>query len=75
MEVVIAFRPETEQGREILDQLERQTDLQPDHVVADGTRRYHLDAPAADIDYLDPKLDRIDPEWRNHVTSWRVDGG
>jgi 5-methylcytosine-specific restriction endonuclease McrA len=75
MEVVIAFRPETERGRDILDQLERETDLQPDHVAEDGTRRYHIAAPDVDIDYFDSKLDRIAWEWRSHVTTWRADGG
>lgn len=75
MEVLIAFRPETAHGPEILDALERQSDLPPDHVMADGTRRYHVDAPDADIDYFDSTLDRIDPQWRNHLTGWRVDDG
>ena len=75
MTVTIAYRPETEKGKEILDQLE----LRPDQVLEDGTRRYHIDQEV-DLHALDPALDRIDSGWRDHVTSlppdsWTAAGG
>jgi hypothetical protein len=40
--------------------------------LSDGTRQYHLDAPeATSLDSFDHMLDRIDPRWRDHVTTWR----
>jgi hypothetical protein len=73
MAAVIALRPDTPRGREILDELEQRLQMQPDHVEQDGTRRYHIDTQDADVDALDPALDSIDPDWRNHLTNWRVD--
>jgi len=40
--------------------------------LSDDTRRYRLDAPeAVSVDSFDHMLDRIDPRWRDHVTTWR----
>jgi hypothetical protein len=55
--VVIAMRPETDRV----------------HVAEDGTRRYRIDAEGADIDAFDPKLNEVDPGWRDHLTNWRDD--
>jgi hypothetical protein len=71
MAAVIAIRPETNRGREILDELEKRTEMHPEQVVDDGTRRYYLSANDADVDAFDPMLDKIDPGWRDHVTNWR----
>ncbi len=71
MVVVIALHPEDDRGREILDKLEKQTEVQPEHVVDDGTRRYHLHGQGVYVSALAPMLDKIDPDWRDHVTSWR----
>jgi hypothetical protein len=70
--VVISLRPETDRGIEILDELANQTEVQPDQVVADGTRRYYLHGKGLDGNALDPMLDKIDPDWRGHVTNWRA---
>lgn len=67
MTVVIAFRPDNDEGHKILDELENRFDLWPQR-LEDGTRRYQLDAESADVDALDPKLDAIDPDWRDHVS-------
>ena len=75
MAAVIALRPETDRGREILDELEKRTEMQPEQVIEDGTRRYHLSAEDADADALDPILNKIDPNWRDDVTDWREGRG
>jgi hypothetical protein len=69
---VIALRPETDRGGEILDEVEARTEMRPTEPVADdGTRRYYLHAVDADVDALEPVLDEIDGDWRSHVTIWR----
>ena len=71
MAVVIFLRPKTRKGREILERLEEETKVKPNGpILEDGTRRYYLDGNDADIDAFDPMLDRIDGEWRDHVTNW-----
>jgi hypothetical protein len=45
----------------------------PMYVAEDGTRRYRIDAEGADIDAFDPKLNEVDPGWRDHLTNWRDD--
>ena len=73
MPAVISLRPKTPRGTEILDELEERNDLEPDQIISDGTRRYlYLVAMRADIDALDPWLDRIDPNWRDHVSNLGV---
>ncbi len=71
MVAVIALRPEDDRGREILDKLEKQTEVQPEQVIDDGTRRYHLHGEGVYVSALDPMLDKIDPDWRDHVESGR----
>lgn len=73
MAAVIALRPNSDRGREILDALEKRTEMRPMEpgVLDDGTRRYYLDAQDADVDAFDPMLDKIDRDWRHHLTNWR----
>jgi hypothetical protein len=71
MAAVIALRPGSERGAEILDELEEQTDMRPTEVLPDGTRGYYLDAASAGVDDFDPMLDKIDRDWREHVTKRR----
>ena len=71
MAAVISLRSETPKGREILDELERRTEMKPTEVIDDGSRRYYLSATDADVDALDPMLDKIDPNWRDHIEDWR----
>ena len=59
MVAVIALRPEDDRGREILDKLEKQTEVQPEQVIDDGTRRYHLHGEGVYVSALDPMLDKI----------------
>jgi hypothetical protein len=70
-QVVIAYRPEDERGREILDNLPQRIEMQSVQEIGDGTRRYHLVGEDVDLDSLDPELDRIDPNWRSHIRAYR----
>ncbi len=70
MAAVIALRPNGERGREILDKLEEQTEMKPIEVLDDDTRRYQLSATDAGADAFDPMLDKIEPDWRFHVTNY-----
>ena len=69
--VTIAFRPEDDQGRGILDGLQERAQVRPTVEANDGTRRYDVEGPDVELDYFDSDLDRIDPDWRNHLTNWR----
>jgi hypothetical protein len=70
MAAVIALRPNGERGREILDKLEEQTEMKPIEVLDDDTRRYQLTATDAGADAFDPMLDKIERDWRFHVTNY-----
>ena len=67
----MALRPEDEWERVILDELEQRTNVPPEQVVDDGTRRYPVHSADTDVDAFDPILDSIDPAWRDHITNWR----
>jgi len=70
MPAIISLHPGDQRGRERLDELEAQTGIQPEEVAPeDGTRTYSVLAQDATIDAFDPILDKIDPQWRNHVTN------
>jgi hypothetical protein len=75
MAVVIALCPETERGRQILDELEKQAHTHPMKRLEDGTRPYHHSAQEADVDAFDATHNQIDPDWRHHVTNWRAAEG
>jgi hypothetical protein len=70
MAAVIALRPYGERGREILDKLEEQTEMKPIEVLDDDTRRYQLTGTDAGADAFDPMLDKIERDWRFHVTNY-----
>ena len=71
MAAEIALHPDDDRGREILDELEKQTEVPPDEVDDDGTRRYYLHGEGTDVNALDPMLDKIEENWRDHVENWR----
>lgn len=74
MTAVIGLRPDDEQGRAILDGLEKRTEMRPMHdELQDGTRRYYVEAQEADVDVFDSMLEEIDRDWRDHITNWRED--
>jgi hypothetical protein len=67
---LIALRPNDDRGREILDDLEKQTEMGPvPETFYDGTRRYYLSAEDAGVNAFDPMLDKIDSDWREHLTN------
>jgi hypothetical protein len=65
---VIALRPYGGRGLEILDKLEEQAEMKPIEVFDDGTRRYS--ATDASADAFNPMLDKIEGDWRYHVTNY-----
>ena len=68
MAAVIVLLPRTERGREILDELERQTDQTASEINDfTGERTYYLGATAAGPEAFDAMLDRLLPDWRAHV--------
>lgn len=71
MAAVIALRPKDDRGQEVLDEFEARFNIQPMQVTDDGTRRYHLDAKDAEVDAFDSLLDKVDPDWSNHLTNWK----
>jgi hypothetical protein len=64
--VEIAFRPLSDAGPALLDAMERWTGKLPYLVTADGSRRYSLPEDAS-TDVFDEALDKIDPDWRDHL--------
>jgi len=68
MAAEIALHPNDDRGGEILDELEKQTELKPE-ILPDGSHRYYLSATDADVDAFDPMLDKIDSDWRDHLTN------
>jgi hypothetical protein len=70
MAAEIALRPNDDRGREILGELEEQTEMKPMELVDDdNTRCYYLSATDADDDGFDLMLDQIDSDWRSHLTN------
>jgi hypothetical protein len=45
----IALRPSDDRGREILYELEEQTEMKPTELLEGGTRSYYLSATDADV--------------------------
>lgn len=65
MAVALLLVPLDDRGREIIDAFEEATNEEPTEVQEDGGRRYFFH------DRGDPSvhtLDRIDPDWQDHVT-------
>jgi hypothetical protein len=68
-EFVIAFRPEDERGRVIVDALEDLADITLRQILE--ARRYRLVRADADIGSIELELDGIDPSWRDHLRVYR----
>jgi hypothetical protein len=68
-EFVIAFRPEDERGRAIVEALEDLADITLRQVLQ--ARRYGLIRRGADIGSIDSELERIDPSWHEHIKLYR----
>ena len=66
MTAVINLAPLDNRGREILDELQRQLDVAAED-LHDGARKFTLREPPETVNALDGPLDRIAPDWREHV--------
>jgi hypothetical protein len=66
---IVELTPLTDHGRELLDELERRTQVLP-YITNErsGSRTYHLPADEVSVDWFDPMLALIDPAWREHLT-------
>jgi hypothetical protein len=65
----VRFTPLDDRGREILDELEQQTHLGPYRTKEQtGERDYSVIADGLDVEGFDPVLDRIDADWRRHLS-------
>jgi hypothetical protein len=65
---VIRLVPLDERGREIIDELERNTAEQPTEIQDDAGRLYHLEGEDVGGEGFDAILSRIDSDWQEHVT-------
>jgi hypothetical protein len=73
MAMVIRLFPLDERGREIIDELEEKTEVRPRHPgsgarLSRGGRLYDLHANDVSVEWFDSMLNRIDSDWRAHVT-------
>ena len=64
MAAAVLLVPLDDRGRKIVDAFEETTNEQPTEVQEDGGRRYYLHGEDRSAD----TLDRIDPDWQEHVT-------
>jgi hypothetical protein len=68
MAAVIRLVPLDDRGREIIEELEEETEERPTEIQSDGGRLYHLEAEDAGVDGFDVTLNRIDSDWQEHVS-------
>jgi hypothetical protein len=68
MPAVVQLTALDDRGREIIAELEERTQERPREILEDGTREYYLSAHQVGPDGFDPMLDRIDSDWRDHLT-------
>ena len=64
MAAAVRLVPIDDRGPEIIDAFEKATNVRPTEVQEDGSRLYYLHGDDASGD----TLDRIDPDWQEHVT-------
>jgi hypothetical protein len=65
MATEVRFEPLTNRGPGLLDALEARTDVLP---FSAGARTYALSDERVGSEGFDVMLDRIDPDWREHLT-------
>jgi hypothetical protein len=68
MAAIVRLTPLDDRGRELLNELERATAMRPQETFEDGSRSYWLSAAHAGVDGFDPMLDKLDANWREHVS-------
>ena len=64
----VRFEPLTDRRPELLDALEERTGVLPFKTDAAGARTYWLSGDEVGSDGFDPVLDKIDPDWHEHLT-------
>ena len=68
MSVEISLTPLDDHGPGILDAMQARTGKLPYSVnVVDGSRRYNLPEDDAGTEAFDVVLDKINPDWREHL--------
>ena len=67
MAAEIHFAIHDHRGAEILDELEQRTNVPP-FLASETERRYPLMTGEADTSAFDAMLDRIDEDWRAHLS-------
>ena len=69
MPAAVELVPRDRRVIELLDELEELTGAHPREIrEPSGARTYDLDAARMSMDGLDETLDRIDSDWRKHLT-------
>ena len=63
----VHFEIHTAHGAEIFDELEQRTGQMP-YLQSTAERRYNLTAEDVGMDAFDAMLDRIAPDWREHLS-------
>ena len=63
----LQFVPLSEHGRGLLDELERRTGVTPYVTDGQGARTYWLSSVDVGAAGFDSMLNRIDPDWRQHL--------
>ena len=67
MTTVVDLIPYDARGREIIGELEAGTQETPVEIRHLGTREYYVRAEDLRTAGFDAMLDRIDPDWRDHL--------
>ena len=68
MSTTVTFTPLDDRGREIIDQLEASATPPFRHNDRTGARSYWINAEGAPADGYEAALDRLAPDWRDHLS-------
>ncbi len=63
----VTFTPLTDRGTGLLDQMEQETQVYPFRTSGNGDRSYAVTQEGGGIEGFDRALDRLDPDWREHL--------
>jgi hypothetical protein len=67
MAAVVNLIPYDDRGHEIISELEDSPQEEPIKIRHYGPLEYYVRAESVRLRRLDTMLDRIDPEWRDHL--------
>ena len=73
MSTTLTLTPLDDRGREILDQLEADSPMPFRWSERTGERSYWINAQGAPADGYETALDRITPDWREHLARASLD--